>query len=158
MLNRAHVDRHAIPPNTSSEELGTAFGHIALGVPDAYAACNKIKAAGGNVTREAGPVKGGTAKSLKKGGAVSARRVVASVLSPIAEGTPPGLAPTGEGATGEAVDGATGDAHRPIGSAGASPLPSPERTEERSPERSPAEPSRLLGKSSKMNIVAVGIQ
>ena len=41
-------------------ELGTAYGHIALGVPDAYAACEKIKAAGGNVTREAGPVKGGT--------------------------------------------------------------------------------------------------
>ena len=43
-----------------SYEPGTAFGHIALGVPDAYAACDKIKAAGGNVTREAGPVKGGT--------------------------------------------------------------------------------------------------
>ncbi len=43
-----------------SYEQGTAFGHIALGVPDAYAACEKIKAAGGNVTREAGPVKGGT--------------------------------------------------------------------------------------------------
>jgi len=43
-----------------SYELGTAYGHIALGVPDAYAACEKIKAAGGNVTREAGPVKGGT--------------------------------------------------------------------------------------------------
>lgn len=42
-----------------SYEPGTAFGHIALGVPDAYAACEKIKAAGGNVTREAGPVKGG---------------------------------------------------------------------------------------------------
>jgi lactoylglutathione lyase len=41
-------------------ELGTAFGHIALGVPDCYAAVEKIKAAGGNVTREAGPVKGGT--------------------------------------------------------------------------------------------------
>ena len=41
-------------------ELGTAYGHIALGVPDAYAACEKIKASGGNVTREAGPVKGGT--------------------------------------------------------------------------------------------------
>lgn len=40
-------------------ELGTAYGHIALGVPDVYAACEKIKAAGGNVTREAGPVKGG---------------------------------------------------------------------------------------------------
>lgn len=40
-------------------DTGSAFGHIALGVPDAYAACEKIKAAGGNVTREAGPVKGG---------------------------------------------------------------------------------------------------
>jgi len=40
-------------------DMGSAFGHIALGVPDAYAACEKIKAAGGNVTREAGPVKGG---------------------------------------------------------------------------------------------------
>ena len=41
-------------------EMGTAYGHIALGVPDAYAACDKIKSAGGQVTREAGPVKGGT--------------------------------------------------------------------------------------------------
>ena len=41
-------------------EMGTAYGHIALGVPDAYAACDKIKAAGGHVTREAGPVKGGS--------------------------------------------------------------------------------------------------
>jgi lactoylglutathione lyase len=41
-------------------EMGTAYGHIALAVPDAHAACEKIKAAGGNVTREAGPVKGGT--------------------------------------------------------------------------------------------------
>ena len=45
---------------TESYEMGTAYGHIALGVPDAYAACEKIKASGGNVTREAGPVKGGT--------------------------------------------------------------------------------------------------
>jgi lactoylglutathione lyase len=43
-----------------SYDMGTAYGHIALGVPDAYAACEKIKAAGGQVTREAGPVKGGT--------------------------------------------------------------------------------------------------
>ncbi len=43
-----------------SDQLGTAYGHIALGVPDAYAACEKIRAAGGNVTRAAGPVKGGT--------------------------------------------------------------------------------------------------
>ena len=39
-------------------ELGTAYGHIAIGVADAYAACDKIKAAGGNVTREPGPVFG----------------------------------------------------------------------------------------------------
>jgi lactoylglutathione lyase len=39
--------------------MGTAYGHIALGVPDAAAACEKIRAAGGSVTREAGPVKGG---------------------------------------------------------------------------------------------------
>ena len=43
-----------------SYELGSAFGHVALGVPDVYAACEKIKSAGGNVTREAGPVKGGS--------------------------------------------------------------------------------------------------
>jgi lactoylglutathione lyase len=43
-----------------SYDMGTAYGHIALGVPDAYAACEKIKASGGNVTREAGPVKGGS--------------------------------------------------------------------------------------------------
>jgi lactoylglutathione lyase len=40
-------------------DMGTAYGHIALEVPDAYAACERIKAGGGNVTREAGPVKGG---------------------------------------------------------------------------------------------------
>jgi lactoylglutathione lyase len=44
----------------ASYELGTAYGHIAIGVPDAYAACDKIRANGGAVTREAGPVKGGT--------------------------------------------------------------------------------------------------
>ena len=43
-----------------SYELGTAYGHIALGVPDVAAACEKIRANGGNVTREPGPVKGGT--------------------------------------------------------------------------------------------------
>lgn len=41
-------------------DMGSAYGHIALGVPDAYAACDKIKTAGGNVTREAGPVAGGS--------------------------------------------------------------------------------------------------
>ncbi|MEN9880450.1 MAG: lactoylglutathione lyase [Pseudomonadota bacterium] len=41
-------------------ELGTAFGHIALQVDDAYAACDTIKAAGGKVVREAGPMKHGS--------------------------------------------------------------------------------------------------
>jgi lactoylglutathione lyase len=41
-------------------EMGTAYGHIALQVPDARAACEAIRAAGGNVTREAGPVQGGS--------------------------------------------------------------------------------------------------
>jgi lactoylglutathione lyase len=40
-------------------ELGTAFGHVAISVPDAGAACQAVRARGGNVTREAGPVKGG---------------------------------------------------------------------------------------------------
>ncbi len=43
----------------SSYEMGTAFGHIALGVPNAATACENIRAKGGQVTREAGPVKGG---------------------------------------------------------------------------------------------------
>jgi lactoylglutathione lyase len=40
-------------------DLGTAYGHIALQVPNAKDACDRIRAAGGNVTRDAGPVKGG---------------------------------------------------------------------------------------------------
>lgn len=44
----------------SSYDMGGAFGHIALGVPDAAAACERIRAAGGKVIREAGPVQGGT--------------------------------------------------------------------------------------------------
>lgn len=43
-----------------SYEMGTAYGHIAISVDDAYKACADVKASGGNVTREAGPVKGGT--------------------------------------------------------------------------------------------------
>jgi len=43
-----------------SYEMGTAYGHIAIGVEDAYRSCDAIKAGGGKVTREAGPVKGGT--------------------------------------------------------------------------------------------------
>ena len=45
----------------SSYEIGTAYGHIALGVTDAKATCEKIRQAGGKITREAGPVAGGTA-------------------------------------------------------------------------------------------------
>ena len=41
-------------------DLGTAYGHLAIGVTDVAAACDKIRAAGGRVTREPGPVKGGT--------------------------------------------------------------------------------------------------
>ena len=41
-------------------DLGTAYGHIAIEVADAAAACERIRHAGGKVTREAGPVKGGT--------------------------------------------------------------------------------------------------
>ncbi|PQQ28506.1 lactoylglutathione lyase [Photorhabdus luminescens] len=41
-------------------EMGNAFGHIALGVDDVAATCESIRQAGGNITREAGPVKGGT--------------------------------------------------------------------------------------------------
>ena len=40
-------------------DLGNAFGHIALEVDDAYDACDKIRAAGGKVVREAGPMKHG---------------------------------------------------------------------------------------------------
>ena len=43
----------------TSYDLGTAYGHIAIGVPDVAATCEKIRAAGGTITREAGPVKGG---------------------------------------------------------------------------------------------------
>lgn len=40
-------------------DLGTAFGHIALEVDDAYAACDTIRSAGGKVVRDAGPMKHG---------------------------------------------------------------------------------------------------
>lgn len=46
--------------DTSEYTLGNAYGHIALEVEDAYAACEKIKQKGGKVTREAGPMKHGT--------------------------------------------------------------------------------------------------
>jgi lactoylglutathione lyase len=40
-------------------ELGTAYGHVAIGVPDVFQACEEVKRRGSKVTREAGPVKGG---------------------------------------------------------------------------------------------------
>ncbi|MGB0663789.1 MAG: lactoylglutathione lyase [Pontibacterium sp.] len=45
---------------TDAYELGNAYGHIALEVDDAYDACAQIKARGGDVVREAGPMKHGT--------------------------------------------------------------------------------------------------
>ena len=39
---------------------GDAYGHIAVSVDDVYAACDRIREMGGNVVREAGPMKGGT--------------------------------------------------------------------------------------------------
>ncbi len=41
-------------------DIGTAFGHLALGVPDVTAVCERVRAGGGKITREPGPVKGGT--------------------------------------------------------------------------------------------------
>lgn len=46
--------------DTDKYDLGTGFGHIAIEVNNAYEACEKVKALGGNVTREAGPMKHGT--------------------------------------------------------------------------------------------------
>lgn len=43
-----------------SYDLGSAFGHIALEVENVYEACDKIRAKGGVISREPGPVKGGT--------------------------------------------------------------------------------------------------
>jgi lactoylglutathione lyase len=41
-------------------DLGTAYGHVAIEVPDVKAACDKVRSRGGKVTREPGPVKGGS--------------------------------------------------------------------------------------------------
>ncbi len=46
--------------DTPKYELGGGYGHVALEVPDAYAACAEIKERGGKVVREAGPMKHGT--------------------------------------------------------------------------------------------------
>jgi|ERR1043166_4163733 lactoylglutathione lyase len=46
--------------DTKSYDLGTGFGHVAIAVEDAYQACAEVKKRGGQVTREAGPMKFGT--------------------------------------------------------------------------------------------------
>jgi len=45
---------------TESYDMGTAYGHIAISAEDIYATCDAVRAAGGNITREPGPVKGGS--------------------------------------------------------------------------------------------------
>lgn len=45
---------------TESYDLGNAFGHLAVGVPDIYATCEKLRGGGAKITREPGPVKFGT--------------------------------------------------------------------------------------------------
>jgi lactoylglutathione lyase len=45
---------------TSDYDLGNGYGHIAIGVDDVYAACEQVKQSGGEVVREAGPMKHGT--------------------------------------------------------------------------------------------------
>ncbi len=45
---------------TEPYAMGSAFGHLAIGVPDVAATCEKLRADGVKITREAGPVKGGT--------------------------------------------------------------------------------------------------
>ena len=46
--------------DTESYDLGKGYGHIAIEVEDAYRTCEEVKARGGKVTREAGPMKHGT--------------------------------------------------------------------------------------------------
>lgn len=58
-------DAHAVIELTYNHgvykyDMGNAFGHIAIEVPDAYKACEAVRAKGGVVSREAGPVKGGS--------------------------------------------------------------------------------------------------
>lgn len=44
--------------DTEAYDLGSAYGHIAIGVDDVYAACDRIREAGGKIVRDAGPMKG----------------------------------------------------------------------------------------------------
>jgi len=45
---------------TDKYDMGSAYGHIAISAEDIYKTCEQVRAAGGNITREPGPVKGGT--------------------------------------------------------------------------------------------------
>ena len=45
---------------TDSYDMGSAYGHIAIAAENIHATCDQVRAAGGNITREPGPVKGGT--------------------------------------------------------------------------------------------------
>ena len=58
--NRASVLELTYNYGVERYDLGSAFGHVAIGVPDVKKACERVRAAGGKVTREPGPVKGGT--------------------------------------------------------------------------------------------------
>ncbi|CAG1011534.1 lactoylglutathione lyase [Burkholderiales bacterium] len=46
--------------DTHHYEIGNGFGHLAIAVPDARAACDRVRSQGGKVTREAGPMKHGS--------------------------------------------------------------------------------------------------
>jgi lactoylglutathione lyase len=46
--------------DTSTYEIGSGYGHIAIGVADIHGVCEQIRAKGGRVAREPGPMKNGT--------------------------------------------------------------------------------------------------
>ena len=58
--DESHVLELTFNYGVEKYELGTAFGHIAIGVEDIKSACDKVRAAGGAVAREPGPVQGGS--------------------------------------------------------------------------------------------------
>jgi len=64
-FGRGNADGHAELELTynygvESYELGSAYGHMAFGVDDIFATCERIRQAGGKIAREPGPVKGGS--------------------------------------------------------------------------------------------------
>ena len=60
MEDRASVLELTYNYGVGKYDLGSAFGHIALEVDNCAKACDAVRSKGGKVTREAGPVKGGT--------------------------------------------------------------------------------------------------